>query len=828
MRLRIIILILSIQTLLAVVIGGYLYYSTAKEALLKEAKSQAAVHFEMNKRNLAAYLNVNIKPAKTLAGMKEMGDYLLLPTTESLVPVNLLLNHFEKTLQLEACYLINASGVAVASSNRSEPDSFVGTNFSFRPYFKESMKSRASNYLAFGITSQKRGAYYAHPVYVPDDQTTPAGVVVLKLSIDQIEQELSSSDKNNVIVADPQGIIFISTKQSWLFHTLEPLNPDQNKSLIDSKQFGKGPWTWSALTLENNETLVDSLDHTDYFYFRSELQEYPGWQFFYLVDTNQINQQVTDPFVEIAGKVALVFLVVIGIAVSILYRLAIKELKKRRAVEMALSESESRYRFIYHNTPGLLHSINRDWNLVNVSDHWLEILGYKRDEVLGRPLTDFLTPESKDLAETVIFPTFFREGYYKDIPYQIVTKNGEVIDMLSSAFGERDNEGNIVRSFSVSVNISKQKSTERELKKAKEDLSEYSKNLERTVKKRTSEISNLLKYTPAVVYLKRDNGSYTLVNSRFEELVGLKTSKIIGKKDAELFSQEIAQQLIKNDQTVYEAKESRQTEEQFQLDGITHTFLTVRFPIYGEFGDLNGIGGISTDISALKKAEDKLRRFSRQIIYSQEAERSAIARELHDELGQILTAFSLEASWLANQLKGNDEKVYERVTFLAKQIDQTISEVRNISIRLRPGVLDDLGLIDALEWLANDFEKRTQTSCVFKPSNLVKVQDQVDNTIATAIYRITQEALTNITRHAEAGSVEIRLAKIYNHLVLSIMDDGKGFKANEEVKVEGLGLVGMQERSSLVGGEFEIQSIIGEGTTVNCMIPLFDNSMENL
>ncbi len=824
MRLRIIILILSIQTLLVTAIGGYLYYSTAKEALLKEAEAQAEIKFEMNKRNLAAYLSANIKPAKTLAGMNNLGVYLHSPKTGDLESVNQLLDHFKETLQLEACYLINSTGIAVASSNRSDPDSFVGTSFSFRPYFQESIKGRAFNYLAFGITSQKRGAYYSHPVYSLQDQVNPVGVVVLKLSIEQIEQEISSSDHNNVLVTDPNGIIFISTNYSWLFNTINPLSDGQNDALAASKQFGEGPWLWSGLKINEDHTLMNTGNQTEYLYFRDTLQNYPGWNFYYLVNTNQFKQQVTDPFVEIAGQVVLVFLSVIGIAVTILYRLAISELKKRRSVEFALNESEGKYRFIYHNTPGLLHSINREWELVNVSDHWLEILGYERTEVLGKPLTDFLTPESKQLAESVIFPTFFKEGHYKDIPYQMVKKNGEVLDILSSAFGERDSEGNIVRSFSVSINISRQKSTERALKKAKEELSEYSKNLERTVKKRTSEISNLLTYTPAVVYLKKDNGCYTLVNSRFEELVGLDSSQIIGKTDAEIFSAEIARQMEANDQLVYEAKKSQQMEEQFQLEGVSHTFLTVRFPIYGESATINGIGGISTDISALKQAEDKLRRFSRQIIYSQESERSAIARELHDELGQILTAFSLEASWLANRLQDTDDKAHERVTFLAAQIDQTIAEVRNLSIRLRPGVLDDLGLIDALEWLANDFEKRTQTSCVFKPSNVSKVLDSVDNSISTAIYRITQEALTNITRHAEAGSVQINLANAYNHLVLTIVDDGKGFETSDEGKFEGLGLVGMQERVNLIGGEFTIQSTIGEGTTVKCLIPIFNNS----
>ncbi|MFW5792580.1 MAG: sensor histidine kinase [Desulfohalobiaceae bacterium] len=124
------------------------------------------------------------------------------------------------------------------------------------------------------------------------------------------------------------------------------------------------------------------------------------------------------------------------------------------------------------------------------------------------------------------------------------------------------------------------------------------------------------------------------------------------------------------------------------------------------------------DITDLKKAQDQLRRLSGNIMASQEQERASIARELHDELGQVLTALRMNTVWLRDRLKGVDHKGMQRIQSMCELIDSTISDVRNIATRLRPAVLDDLGLIDALDWFTTDFEKRTGIACVFSHANV--------------------------------------------------------------------------------------------------------------
>ncbi|HSQ85747.1 MAG TPA: transcriptional regulator, partial [Desulfobacterales bacterium] len=199
MKLRLILLVLSLLAFLSASSGGYLYYSSLKESARKESERKTARRAEMIRKNLSSFLSENIKPVKTMAGMQEFRNSLIWHDASSFDKTNAMLDHFKATLDVDVCYLMDSGGNTIASSNRMDPDSFVGKNFTFRPYFQQAVKGIPSTYLALGTTSGKRGAYYSHPVYV-EGRKSPIGVVVIKASIELIEKELTSIPGEVVLV----------------------------------------------------------------------------------------------------------------------------------------------------------------------------------------------------------------------------------------------------------------------------------------------------------------------------------------------------------------------------------------------------------------------------------------------------------------------------------------------------------------------------------------------------------------------------------------------------------------------------------------------------
>jgi PAS domain S-box-containing protein len=788
--------------------GGYFYYTSYKESAFREAEGETIIRLERINKNLASLLSEYNKPVRILAGMQELQELLSNAGPETLAAANHILDHFRNTLEADVCYLMNNKGDTIASSNRNEPDSFVGQNFSFRPYFQMAIMGQDASYLALGTTSGKRGVYFSYPIYEYGKES-PIGIVVIKGSVEMIERELGITEDEIVMVTDPNGVVFISNRQEWLYKTAWKISEESIAEIAASRQFGSGPWEWIGLEMNEQEYVIDR-NGKKYLYHQIEMDNYPGWKVYHFLEMQKITQEAFKPLVIFVRPIALALFVVLSLSVFMLYRQASLEIKQRKAAEEALRESDARYRSLYHNTPAMLHSINRNGEIVSVSNYWSETLGYPEQEVIGKKLTDFFTKDSKNHAEQVVFPEFFKKGYCTDVSYQIIKKDGQILDILLSAIGERDENGEIFRTLAVLIDVTERNRAVEALHLAKEELANYSRDLEKQVSIRTREITNILKYTPDVVYVKDREGRFVLVNSRFEELFGVSSDEIRGKTDYEIVAEEVADEFRKNDLQVLEQGKSMQVEEQVSHNGEIHTYLSVKFPVYDDAGDVNGVCGISTDITAVKKAQNQLRRLSGRIMASQEKERTAIARELHDELGQVLTALRMDAVWMQERLRDCDAKIAERALTMCDLIDKTIKDVRSIAIRLRPGVLDDLGIVDALEWLTSDFENRSGITCVFEHADV----PELNETISTAAYRICQEAMTNVARYADASRVSVVLKAEKNMLRLSVRDDGKGFDVADLAGFEGVGIAGMRERATLAGGKLEVLAEKGRGCHV--------------
>jgi signal transduction histidine kinase/ABC-type uncharacterized transport system substrate-binding protein len=228
-------------------------------------------------------------------------------------------------------------------------------------------------------------------------------------------------------------------------------------------------------------------------------------------------------------------------------------------------------------------------------------------------------------------------------------------------------------------------------------------------------------------------------------------------------------------------------------------------------------------LTELRNHEEELRRMSASIIDAQEAERKRLSVELHDEFGQILTAVGLNLSLIRNKL-GDDcsRTVADRLNQTEAAIENLYDQIRDLSLDLRPTILDDLGLIPTLRWFLNQYEERSGTRVSFAAEESSDIV--IPGPIAVSLYRILQEALTNITKHAQANRISARLIVDPAEIQLIVSDDGVGFNLNEiitrKIEVRGLGLIGMRERIELLGGALKIETGNGNGTTLKATVPI--------
>jgi len=219
----------------------------------------------------------------------------------------------------------------------------------------------------------------------------------------------------------------------------------------------------------------------------------------------------------------------------------------------------------------------------------------------------------------------------------------------------------------------------------------------------------------------------------------------------------------------------------------------------------------------LKQSHSELRRLSSHLEDVREEERTSISREIHDELGQRLTGLKMDAAWLNKKIASADSVIHEKIAGMMSLIDDTVKTVRRISSELRPGILDDLGLTDALDWQSNEFEKRTGIRCRFKSGSK---EISFEKNVSTGIFRIYQETLTNIARHSHATNIDTSLMQLNDRLVLKVKDNGVGFDAEEVKKKNTLGIMGMKERAAMLGGSLAVESEINNGTTIMLQVPL--------
>ena len=346
------------------------------------------------------------------------------------------------------------------------------------------------------------------------------------------------------------------------------------------------------------------------------------------------------------------------------------------------------------------------------------------------------------------------------------------------------------------------------------------------VELRTSEVflQSIVENIPHMIFVK-DAGELRFVrfNKAGEELLGHTRQHLIGKSDYDLFPKEEADFFTAADRDVLRNRKVLDIPEEPILTegkGLRHLH-TKKIPILDETGRPVYLLGISEDITERLRAENQLQRsfellrtLSQRLDVVREQERTRIARELHDELGVRMTCMKMDLSRLLAMMRDSifpREKMEEKIRAMNAEVDTTIAEVQRLAAELRPGVLDDLGLVAAIEWQCQDFERRSGIRCLCEASfDEIKISPSR----ATAAFRICQEALVNVARHAKATFVRVLVKESGDGVLIEIQDNGQGIPAEKLNDPASLGLLGMKERSMAIGGSLEIAGWPGKGTTV--------------
>ncbi|MEI9944298.1 MAG: PAS domain S-box protein [Chitinophagaceae bacterium] len=358
------------------------------------------------------------------------------------------------------------------------------------------------------------------------------------------------------------------------------------------------------------------------------------------------------------------------------------------------------------------------------------------------------------------------------------------------------------------------------------DISKQKKNemlLERS-EKRFRAIIEQFPY-PVVTYER--NGDFTTVNKAWETMWQYKREDVKEyniRKDPQMIASGLSDYIEKafngevaiSPAYLYDPKViGHQAEKKWMVMTL--------YPLKSESGELLEVILVLQDVTENKNAEEKLkesyeavRQLTGHLQNVREEERRHIAREIHDELGQLLTVLKMDVSWLDKKIGTVSEAVKEKLSDLLGLIDKTVRTVRKISSELRPTLLDDLGLVAAMEWHLEEFEKR---SGIKKQLDLPEAELSIPDSLKIGLFRILQESLTNVARHSGADKVTVNLEQENAQIVLKIEDNGKGFDKNDTPS-HTLGVLGMKERTSMMGGKYHIISIPGKGTTVEVIIPV--------
>ncbi|HZW24871.1 MAG TPA: PAS domain S-box protein [Gallionella sp.] len=485
-----------------------------------------------------------------------------------------------------------------------------------------------------------------------------------------------------------------------------------------------------------------------------------------------------------------------------------RDITERKRAEEELAVREREFRTLAENIPDNIIRYDRNCRKVYLNTATARLMGIKPEEVLN--LSPEETPQDKRAMKIDVFAERLRrvletgEPQEMEVTMRHVEKGMQVHNVRFVA--ERDEQGAIVGALMVGRDITAMKDIENELTERELRYREIFDN--------AVEGMYLLEVTEEGRFRNLD------INPALAASTGIPREAMIGKFVDEAVPGEASRLSIEKYRRCLAVGKTIEEEVEFDLPAGRRHYLSTITPIYSG-GRIHRLIGISRDITELKRAERALEESRAQLRgltarreEAREEERKYIAREVHDELGQILTGLQLNVSVLNHKFAGDSPALREQLQETRGLTDRALAVARNVASALRPAALD-MGIVSALEWLVGRFRTNTGIHCEVHAED---ADIQLDESQAIALFRIVQESLTNVARHAKADRIDIDFGVTGDDYSLKVRDNGTGFD-EKTAKADSFGLVGMRERALLLGGEVVIKSKPGEGTEVEVRIP---------
>ncbi len=491
-----------------------------------------------------------------------------------------------------------------------------------------------------------------------------------------------------------------------------------------------------------------------------------------------------------------------------------QDITQRKRAEEALRESEERFRQLAENIRDLFWIKTPDLKrVIYFSPSYESVSGRTREDAYQNPdyqgfLNRIIAEDRERMAEFMERPV---EAEY-EIEFRITHPDGSVHCVSERGFPIRDQSGQIYRVAGITHDITERKLAEEALRESEARFRQLTENIREVFWLRSPDFKQLLYVSPM-----------------YEKVFGRSCESLYAEGDELAAIHPEDRSRVRHSVLAWNGREYEMEYRIVTQDGGVRWVRDRGFPIRNQSGEIYRIGGVAEDITDRKEAEDhlktsseQLRALSASLQSAREQEATRIAHQIHDELGGILSGLRWELEALEKTIHqpagtGQSKAIGEKLATMLGLTDTTINVVRRIASELRPSILDDLGLVEAIEWQAEQFQARTgiQCRCHFASPGI-----GLGNQQSTALFRIVQEALTNILRHAQATGVNVAIGEEDGDLVLTVADNGRGITEEERLGRNSLGLLGMQERAHLIGGRVDIAGLAGTGTTLHVRVPL--------